>query len=91
MCEMIISNNLICVETAWYNTVGFVLCQDKITREYKIYTYKMGGDYNDEYTEKQDTEKIMAHGSTFPLATASSLFRWNIEEDWVHQHIELFL
>ena len=57
------SNNLYFIEAAWFNTVGFVLAQDGYSREYKCFTYKVGGDTGSNYTENQDIEKILAHFS----------------------------
>ena len=83
--------NLIFIEARWFNTVGFVLCQDYIGREYKIFTHKLGGDYNDDFSLDQDINKILGHGSTFPLETANSLFDYDIKNDWVHDHPEDYL
>jgi hypothetical protein len=91
MRKVIMVNSLVFVESAWYNTVGFVLCQDRITREYKCYTYKLGGDYGDDYSEEQDINKIMSHGSTFPMNAAENLFSWDTTKDWCDEHAHLFL
>ena len=91
MRTLIISHNLIFLEASWFNTVGFVLCQDKITREYRCYTDKLGGDRNEKYTEKQDIEEIMTHGSPFPLEAGKHLFQVDLTKDWVDETPELFL
>jgi len=85
------SNNLYFIEAAWFNTVGFVLCQDGYTREYRCYTYKVGGDNGSNYTEGQDIQKIMAHGSTFPMAAAKEIFDFDTSIDWIYEHPEEFL
>jgi len=85
------TNNLIFIEASWFNTVGFVLAQDFITREYKCYTHKLGGDQNASYSVDQDIEKIMAHGSRFPLKAAEVLFAFDTSTDWVYDHPEEFL
>ena len=89
--NLIIQNNLVFMESAWYDTVGFILVQDKFTKEYKVYTHKLGGDYNEKYNELQDVKKILAHGSYFPLACAMHIFRHNTKKDYVSNHPELFL
>ena len=82
------TNNLVYIESRWFNTVGFVLAQDFITREYKCYTYKLGGDFNDRFTEDEDIEKILAHGSTFPMRAANEIFSFDTNTDWVYDHPE---
>ena len=84
-------NNLFFIEAAWFNTVGFVLVQDGFSRSYQCYTHKCGGDYNDKFTEDQDIEKIMMHGSTFPMEAAKEIFRFDTQEDWIFENPELFL
>ena len=84
-------NNLYFIEARWFNTVGFVLAQEAHSREYVCYTYKCGGDNNYISTEDQDIKKILAHGSTFPLAAAAELFHYDMTKDWISDNPQYFL
>ena len=83
--------NQIFIEARWFNTVGFTLSQDIYTKKYKCYTYKVGGDHAGHFTEDEDINKILAHGSTFPMAAARELFHFDTNTDWIHDHPEMFL
>ena len=83
--------NLVFIEAAWYNTVGFVLAQDAHTREYKCYTHKLGGDDNGKYTKDQDINKILGHGSYFPLEAAKAIFAYDTNKDFIYENPELYL
>ena len=85
------TNNLYFIEAAWFNTVGFVLVQDGVTRQYRCYTYKCGGDRGDKFSEDQDIEKIMAHGSTFPMRAAVEIFDYDVSRDWIDDNPHEFL
>ena len=82
-----ILNNLLFIESSWFNTVGFVLTQDIITREFKCYTHSISADGS----HKKAIQTIMAHGSQFPLKAAQEIFKWDINKDWIYEHPERFL
>ena len=93
MKELLMSNNLVFLDVKWFNathSTGIIVCEDMLTNEIKCYIDGVGRD--GESSEKRDIQKILAHGSYFPNASAEHLFpQIDFEKGWVREHPEYFL
>ena len=80
-----IVNNMVYIDSIWFNDVGFALIQDEITREYRCYT-KAINPFNED--EDKDIINTIKHGSKFPMEAAEVLFRFDLSKDWVGENPE---
>jgi len=67
------------IDVRWYNNCAIVVVFDSITKEYKAYI--SGENVNNGNTAFMDIEKVVAHGSYFPVTAAKELFYFDINED----------
>ena len=77
---MIELNNMLVLDTFWFNGGGIVLLQDQVTFEYKIYagSYERSGpmpNMPDIMTKvDEDIASISAYGTKLPKATINGFF-----------------
>ena len=77
MTGTINSNNLIYIDSTWFQYGGAVICQDSYTKEYKAY---ISGIKGSDRNIKEDIEQIMAFGSKLTKDQSKAFFP-NIIQD----------
>ncbi len=88
MIKIIEETGMIFIDIKWYDNVGLLLVQDKLTRKYTAY---IGSVEDSQNTEENDIRKLMKYGSRFDYDAARMLFGEIMDTDWIGSHPEYFI
>ena len=88
--DIVEEGNLVIIDSYWFSGGGAVICQDKITREYKAYIKGRGQGFDQD--EDWDKKHIANMGDKLPLDIAEKMFpRVDQSKDWIEDHPEYFV